>query len=109
MCGRFSQTASPEVIAQQFALDDPPLFKARYNIAPSQQIAAIRIEPDTATRKLVMLHWGLIPSWAKAPCGISRVRAGASPVICPCDQGKHLVDCHPPECAMHLALSWNVS
>jgi putative SOS response-associated peptidase YedK len=67
MCGRFSQTASPEVIAQQSKIDDPPLFKARYNIAPSQQIAAIRIEPDTTTRKLVMLRWGLIPSWAKDP------------------------------------------
>lgn len=67
MCGRFSQTASPEVIAQQFALDDPPLFKPRYNIAPSQSIAAIRIDPDATTRKFVMLRWGLIPSWAKDP------------------------------------------
>ena len=67
MCGRFSQTASPEVIAQQFHLTDPPLFTSRYNIAPSQPIAAIRIDPDTATRTLVMLRWGLIPSWAKDP------------------------------------------
>ena len=67
MCGRFSQTASPEVIAQQFELIDPPLFTPRYNIAPSQPIAAIRIDHDRATRKLVMLRWGLIPSWAKDP------------------------------------------
>ena len=67
MCGRFSQTASPEVIAQQFALTDPPLFTPRYNIAPSQPVLAIRIEPDTTTRNLVMLRWGLIPSWAKDP------------------------------------------
>ena len=67
MCGRFSQTASPEVIAQQFELTDPPLFAPRYNIAPSQPITAIRIDPDTATWTLVMLRWGLIPSWAKDP------------------------------------------
>jgi|CXWL01.1.fsa_nt_gi putative SOS response-associated peptidase YedK len=67
MCGRFTQTASPEVIAQQFELTDPPLFTPRYNIAPSQPIAAIRIDPDTTTRTLVMLRWGLIPSWAKDP------------------------------------------
>ena len=67
MCGRFSQTASPEVIAQQFELTDPPLFNPRYNIAPSQPIVAIRIDPDTTTRKLVQLRWGLIPSWAKDP------------------------------------------
>ena len=67
MCGRFTQTASPEVIAQQFELTNPPLFTPRCNIAPSQPIAAIRIDPDTDTRALVMLRWGLIPSWAKDP------------------------------------------
>lgn len=67
MCGCFPQTASPEVIAQQFELDDPPLSQPRYNIAPSQSIAAIRIDPDSTIRKLVMLRWGLIPSWAKVP------------------------------------------
>jgi putative SOS response-associated peptidase YedK len=67
MCGRFNQTASPEAIAQQFEVAALPLFKPRYNIAPSQHIATIRIEPDTSTRKLAMLRWGLIPSWAKDP------------------------------------------
>jgi len=34
MCGRFTQTKSHEVIAKQFQINEPPLFKARYNIAP---------------------------------------------------------------------------
>ena len=55
------------MIAQQFDITALPLFTPRYNIAPSQLIAAIRIDPDRATRKLVMLRWGLIPSWAKDP------------------------------------------
>jgi putative SOS response-associated peptidase YedK len=81
MCGRFTQTASPEVIAQQFALTDPPLFTPRYNIAPSQPIAAIRIDPDTTTRTLVMLRWGLIPSWAKdAKIGNQCINAKAETV-----------------------------
>ena len=67
MCGRFSQTASPGIIAEQFQVSGLPLFQPRYNIAPSQSIAAIRIEPDTTTRRLVQLRWGLIPSWAKDP------------------------------------------
>jgi len=67
MCGRFTQTASPAVIAQEFGVAVPPLFTARYNIAPSQPVAAIRIEPGTTTRQLVQLRWGLIPSWAKDP------------------------------------------
>jgi len=62
MCGGFTQTAPPEMIAQQFGIPTLPLFTPRYNIAPSQPIAAIRIDPDTATRTLVMHRWGLIPS-----------------------------------------------
>ena len=65
MCGRFTQTASPEAIAQQFQLQESPLFKIRYNIAPSQSVSAIRMIPDTSSRACVMLRWGLIPSWAK--------------------------------------------
>jgi len=67
MCGRFSQTATPEIIAEQFEVKEPLPFQPRFNIAPSQQIAAIRIDPDTTTREFVMLRWGLIPSWAKDP------------------------------------------
>ena len=65
MCGRFSQSATSEIIAKQFEVNEPPILQPRYNIAPSQHIAAIRIEPDTTARTLVMLRWGLIPSWAK--------------------------------------------
>lgn len=81
MCGRFSQTATPEIIIEQFGVNDSPLFQPRYNIAPSQSIAAIRIEPDTTTRKLVMLRWGLIPSWAKdAKIGNQCINAKAETV-----------------------------
>jgi hypothetical protein len=41
---RFTQTASPEVLAQKFALTDLPLFTSCYHIASSQSVAAIRIE-----------------------------------------------------------------
>jgi putative SOS response-associated peptidase YedK len=67
MCGRFTQTASPEIIAEQFQVSGLPLFQPRYNIAPSQSVVAIRVEPDTTTRRLIQLRWGLIPSWAKDP------------------------------------------
>jgi putative SOS response-associated peptidase YedK len=38
------------------------LLKPRYNIAPSQQVAAILVD---GTRHLEPLRWGLVPSWAK--------------------------------------------
>lgn len=37
----------------------------RFNIAPTQQIAAIRRTRDDARPRLVMLRWGLVPRWAK--------------------------------------------
>ena len=39
---------------------------ARYNIAPTQQVAAIR-DDASGVRELVMLRWGLVPFWAKDP------------------------------------------
>jgi putative SOS response-associated peptidase YedK len=36
----------------------------RYNIAPTQQVPAVRLGED-GKRQLVGLRWGLIPSWAK--------------------------------------------
>ena len=38
----------------------------RYNIAPTQNIAAIRNDQE-GERELVMLRWGLVPFWAKDP------------------------------------------
>jgi len=67
MCGRYTLTASLEEIATQFAVEDPPLFKSRYNIAPSQNVAVVRLKPVISQRELVTLRWGLIPSWAKDP------------------------------------------
>lgn len=64
MCGRFTLQIPPELLAEIFGLIEIPTFPARYNIAPSQLVAVIRQNGDGQNR-LDMLHWGLIPSWAK--------------------------------------------
>ena len=61
--------AGPEVraaaeIALAFELETTLSFAPRYNVAPTQPIAGVRID-DQGARSLAMLHWGLIPSWAK--------------------------------------------
>ena len=65
MCGRFYLDAPREQLLGHFQLDDTdiPELLPRYNIAPSQDIAAVR--QGAGGRELAMLHWGLIPSWAK--------------------------------------------
>jgi putative SOS response-associated peptidase YedK len=65
MCGRFALFASGDEVAKRFQLAETPLFELRYNIAPTQSIAAIRSTP--AGRQLSFLRWGLIPSWASDP------------------------------------------
>jgi len=67
MCGRFTLTAPGQMLALQFDLPEVPALEARYNVAPTQPVAAVRIAPGGATRELVVLHWGLVPFWAKDP------------------------------------------
>jgi len=64
MCGRFA-LPNPKKIAGHFNLKNIPDLAPRYNIAPSQDIVAVRFLPNASTRELVLLNWGLIPFWAK--------------------------------------------
>ncbi len=72
MCGRFTiRTAVKDVVAafdlpEADAAESLPLF-ARYNVAPTQQVAAVRVNPIGGARQLVPLRWGLVPSWADDP------------------------------------------
>jgi putative SOS response-associated peptidase YedK len=53
-----------QVIAEVFGLDDVPELSPRFNIAPTQAVAAVRARAGGG-RELVALTWGLIPSWSK--------------------------------------------
>jgi putative SOS response-associated peptidase YedK len=65
MCGRFALIVSGEAVAEQFDLAETPLLAPRYNIAPTQPVAAVRLAVHSGRRELTHFHWGLIPSWAK--------------------------------------------
>jgi putative SOS response-associated peptidase YedK len=70
MCGRFTLRTPQSVLVNQFALEAEPTLFPRYNIAPSQPIAVVRAlsqESAAASRELVKLRWGLVPSWAQDP------------------------------------------
>jgi putative SOS response-associated peptidase YedK len=64
MCGRFNLTASGEDIAEAFDLDDVPQLAPRYNIAPTQPVAVVRLDPAGGRRRLSELRWGLVPEGA---------------------------------------------
>jgi len=70
MCGRFSLRArNAAILAEYFGIVKVPLLKDRYNIAPTQGVPVVRLNPgqSQAQNEMVILRWGLIPSWAKEP------------------------------------------
>ena len=69
MCGRFALMTPTEQLAMLFdvpetAVEALPPSVPRYNIAPTQPVAAIRLDKN-GERDFTFFHWGLIPSWAK--------------------------------------------
>lgn len=64
MCGRFTLYHSPDDVAERFAVSEILETDARYNIAPTQNVAVVT---QNGARHLGSYHWGLIPSWAKDP------------------------------------------
>ncbi|MEZ6119073.1 MAG: SOS response-associated peptidase [Pirellulaceae bacterium] len=67
MCGRFTIHSKLNLLLQQFALEmderELPDFEPRYNLAPTNQ-APVILQTESG-RKLELMRWGLIPSWAK--------------------------------------------
>ena len=56
MCGRFAQRSDPKRLAKEFKVAEVPQVEARYNIAPTQEILAVRELPDG--REIAFLKWG---------------------------------------------------
>jgi putative SOS response-associated peptidase YedK len=57
-----------EAVRQLFDFQERPNLPVRVNIAPSQEVAAVRLgEEESGLRHFAWLRWGLIPSWAKEP------------------------------------------
>ncbi len=67
MCGRFVVASSPQLLADQFDVDDVNVVAAEpnYNVAPRAQVMVVRQREER--RVLSQVRWGLVPSWAKTP------------------------------------------
>ena len=80
MCGRYKLELPFSEIVRLYDLTvtRPSRFDnmpARYNIAPTQDVGALRLNAAGA-REFVMLRWGLIPYWAKdIKVGFSTINA----------------------------------
>jgi putative SOS response-associated peptidase YedK len=65
MCGRYTVTSSPEALGTLFGYEEEPNFPPRYNVAPAQPTAIVRLVGGR--RQFALVRWGLLPSWVKDP------------------------------------------
>jgi putative SOS response-associated peptidase YedK len=69
MCGRYTLISAPQIVRTLFGYAEQPNFPARYNIAPTQPIAIVRLRESR--REFALVRWGLLPSWVKDPKAFS--------------------------------------
>ena len=67
MCGRYVIKAPVSQLATMFDLMDVPPLTPRYNVAPTQMVPAVRLEPETKKRELVMYVGDRDPSGLDIP------------------------------------------
>lgn len=67
MCGRYDNMIAREAYRTLFRTERLPQsnFPPRSNIAPTDHIPIVRVDPRDGTRELVMAGWGLVPFWMK--------------------------------------------
>lgn len=82
MCGRYSLTSPLEAVRRLFDVTGGGNLAPRFNIAPTQGAAVVRLDPAAPSgRALDLLIWGLVPSWAKeAAIGSRLINARAETV-----------------------------
>jgi putative SOS response-associated peptidase YedK len=79
MCGRFTLRTPASDLVEIFHLLRMPELAPRYNIAPTQPVAAVR--QIGQNRELSLFQWSLIPSWAKDPrMGAQMINARAESI-----------------------------
>lgn len=70
MCGRYNIIPDPEAWITAFSLPEATGkeindLAPNYNVAPTQTAPIVRYQHETDERELVLVHWGLVPFWAK--------------------------------------------
>ncbi len=73
MCGRYASSRDARDLASAFEVEELPeqALPPSWNVAPTDPVHAV-LERD-GTRRLAVLRWGLVPSWAKDAKGAARL------------------------------------
>ncbi|MFL6387305.1 MAG: SOS response-associated peptidase [Terriglobales bacterium] len=66
MCGRHRLTAKERWLSEYLIIPAEDIeWAARWNIAPTDEVATVRQDPNEPKRIFAKMRWGLIPYWAK--------------------------------------------
>ena len=67
MCGRVTQTDPSRVVRELSITGQIPVLdmEPRFNIAPSERVPVVRVFSGREGRRLHLLRWGLVPSFAR--------------------------------------------
>lgn len=68
MCGRVRLPNDYSEIRIELGLDDfapAPNWRPSWNIPPTRDVLAVRLDGEPGRRTPKILHWGLIPPWSK--------------------------------------------
>ena len=80
MCGRYAITSAPEALRALFGYAEQPNFPARFNVAPTQPIAIVRL--TEGKREFALVRWGFLPSWVKDPNTFSLIINARGESVC---------------------------
>jgi putative SOS response-associated peptidase YedK len=83
MCGRYDNLIAREAYKGLYKAMRLPKsnFPPRYNIAPTDPIPIVRIDPRDGEREVTMARWGPIPFWMKEKPKVPHINARASEAI----------------------------
>ncbi len=82
MCGRYDNLIAREAYRALLRRERLPEwnFPPRYNVAPTDQVPIVRIDPRDQTRELTLARWGLVPFWMKEIPKVPHITARAETV-----------------------------
>jgi putative SOS response-associated peptidase YedK len=82
MCGRYDNLIAREAYRILFKAERLPRsnFPPRYNVAPTDPIPIIRVDPRDGVRELTMARWGLVPWFSKELPKVPHINARAETV-----------------------------
>jgi len=82
MCGRYRLSRRKQIIEEHFdSISGEEDWVRRYNNAPTQPVPITGQNPKEPVRRLSLVRWGLIPSWAKdlsGPAMMINARSGTA-------------------------------